>query len=101
MPSSHDLHSFPTRRSSDLGDKGSEAFLSDMVGAQSHEGARAMAMESLYEYGRSEEHTSELQSRRDLVCRLLPEKKKTDAMTNPDQRDARLALWRRIFTDVM
>ena len=33
------------------GDKGSEAFLSDMVGAPSHEGARAMAMESLYEYG--------------------------------------------------
>src|SRR5438874_8740357 len=29
------------------------------------------------EYGeRSEEHTSELQSRRDLVCRLLLEKKK-------------------------
>src|SRR5206468_10322020 len=26
---------------------------------------------------RSEEHTSELQSRSDLVCRLLPEKKKT------------------------
>ena len=32
------------------GDKGSEAFLSEMVGAQSH-AARAMAMESLYEYG--------------------------------------------------
>src|SRR5438874_8326570 len=28
---------------------------------------------------RSEEHTSELQSRRDLVCRLLLEKKKTSA----------------------
>src|SRR5438874_11818504 len=28
------------------------------------------------EGGRSEEHTSELQSRRDLVCRLLLEKKK-------------------------
>src|SRR6266496_6861656 len=28
---------------------------------------------------RSEEHTSELQSRRDLVCRLLLEKKKTIA----------------------
>src|SRR5690349_23455694 len=28
---------------------------------------------------RSEEHTSELQSRRDLVCRLLLEKKKDDA----------------------
>ncbi len=33
------------------GDKGSEAFLSEMVGAQSHVGARSMAMESLYEYG--------------------------------------------------
>ena len=32
-------------------DKGSEAFLSEMVGAQSHIGARSMAMESLYEYG--------------------------------------------------
>jgi putative urate catabolism protein len=37
-------------RSVDLGDAGSEAFLSEMVGAQSH-AARAMAMESLYEYG--------------------------------------------------
>ncbi|AEL09085.1 allantoinase PuuE [Xanthomonas campestris pv. raphani] len=33
------------------GDAGSEAFLSEMVGAPSHPGARAMAMESLYEYG--------------------------------------------------
>src|SRR5438874_10652954 len=33
---------------------------------------------------RSEEHTSELQSRRDLVCRLLLEKKKTaPASTSP------------------
>src|SRR5438874_8261199 len=30
---------------------------------------------------RSEEHTSELQSRRDLVCRLLLEKKKTKKAT--------------------
>src|SRR5690349_24016319 len=30
---------------------------------------------------RSEEHTSELQSRRDLVCRLLLEKKKITAVT--------------------
>src|SRR2546428_3942318 len=29
--------------------------------------------------GRSEEHTSELQSRSDLVCRLLLEKKKTQS----------------------
>src|SRR5215471_21601029 len=34
---------------------------------------------------RSEEHTSELQSRRDLVCRLLLEKKKKD---NPNTTNA-------------
>src|SRR6267378_8568200 len=37
---------------------------------------------------RSEEHTSELQSRRDLVCRLLLEKKKIQqkkALQNPIQ----------------
>ena len=33
------------------GDAGSEAFLSEMVGAGSHTGMRSMAMESLYEYG--------------------------------------------------
>src|SRR5690349_22682071 len=40
---------------------------------------RAPAMAGLQRSGRahrSEEHTSELQSRRDLVCRLLLEKKK-------------------------
>src|SRR5690349_24021382 len=48
--------------------------------------------------GRSEEHTSELQSRRDLVCRLLPEKKNrprappTAAMHDPSApRTARRA----------
>src|SRR2546422_2033923 len=35
---------------------------------------------------RSEEHTSELQSRLHLVCRLLLEKKKKKAMANPDPR---------------
>src|SRR5438874_4267486 len=37
--------------------------------------------------GRSEEHTSELQSRRDLVCRLLLEKKKKkqDQRVRPKQ----------------
>jgi allantoinase len=33
------------------GDPASEAFLSEMVGAPAHPAARAMAMESLYEYG--------------------------------------------------
>src|SRR2546428_5946655 len=32
---------------------------------------------------RSEEHTSELQSRSDLVCRLLLEKKKTRLLSSP------------------
>src|SRR5436305_9320310 len=35
--------------------------------------------------GRSEEHTSELQSRPHLVCRLLLEKKKTDHTTNKNK----------------
>src|SRR5690349_23371920 len=34
---------------------------------------------------RSEEHTSELQSRRDLVCRLLLEKKKNNTDHPPTQ----------------
>ncbi|EXS71213.1 allantoinase PuuE [Sphingobium sp. Ant17] len=38
-------------RSVDNGDGESEAFLSEMVGAASQTGARAMAIESLYEYG--------------------------------------------------
>src|SRR5690349_23440532 len=37
---------------------------------------RASNIEETCGYDRSEEHTFELQSRRDLVCRLLLEKKK-------------------------
>src|SRR5690349_23185311 len=37
---------------------------------------RCRITKELIACGRSEEHTSELQSRRDLVCRLLLEKKK-------------------------
>src|SRR5438874_3537323 len=36
-------------------------------------------------FSRSEEHTSELQSRRDLVCRLLLEKKKAIFLTRQHQ----------------
>src|SRR5436309_11726926 len=36
---------------------------------------------------RSEEHTSELQSRENLVCRLLLEKKKTHNSANRQSRD--------------
>src|SRR5690349_21943679 len=46
--------------------------------------------------GRSEEHTSELQSRRDLVCRLLLEKKKkTKARDERPERTARAEAARR------
>src|SRR5437660_8921441 len=38
---------------------------------------------------RSEEHTSELQSRGHLVCRLLLEKKKTKQRTTPPNRTAK------------
>src|SRR5258707_6149744 len=43
--------------------------------------------------GRSEEHTSELQSRQYLVCRLLLEKKKLDsfAQTGQESRPKHLA----------
>src|SRR5699024_11017491 len=40
--------------------------------------ARKMAEKKGIDIARSEEHTSELQSRFDLVCRLLLEKKKSD-----------------------
>src|SRR5690349_23947300 len=44
--------------------------------------------------GRSEEHTSELQSRRDLVCRLLLEKKKKKDMTNNHEQNSSDAIHR-------
>src|SRR5438132_8051271 len=60
-----DLHSFPTRRSSDLlGPRLQRGHAPAHRGVQHHAQRR-----------RSEEHTSELQSHSDLVCRLLLEKK--------------------------
>src|SRR5437868_9633947 len=67
-----DLHSFPTRRSSDLHvahrPERSEAPILGKGPLQPLDGG----------VRRSEEHTSELQSRFDLVCRLLLEKKKNN-----------------------
>src|SRR3712207_7417291 len=40
-------------------------------------------------HGRSEEHTSELQSRQYLVCRLLLEKKNTTPLRQPVSRNPR------------
>src|SRR5438105_15877993 len=69
-----DLHSFPTRRSSDLhtlGDPGDAAEGLARTQSRGELQQRPLAFPQ-----RSEEHTSELQSRVDLVCRLLLEKKK-------------------------
>src|SRR5690606_42093012 len=85
-----DLHSFPTRRSSDLLVKAHPVIVGDR---QARTGTRRCAtgpLRGLFREAfillqagccrrrlfRSEEHTSELQSRENLVCRLLLEKKK-------------------------
>src|SRR5690349_23778300 len=69
-----DLHSFPTRRSSDLDGHDRRAGDPELPGPAGRGPARRDVRRRP---SRSEEHTSELQSRRDLVCRLLLEKKKT------------------------
>src|SRR5438034_11674701 len=72
-----DLHSFPTRRSSDLGrviDATGKVVVPGGIDPHTHLAHPIMSHPD--EPGRSEEHTSELQSHSDLVCRLLLEKKK-------------------------
>src|SRR5205085_12346237 len=95
-----DLHSFPTRRSSDLcAEHRQEARLASAQalrdeddhepwtvarskkrpaksGASAGQTASVFAGRFLDLATRSEEHTSELQSQSNLVCRLLLEKKK-------------------------
>src|SRR5687768_17835710 len=93
-----DLHSFPTRRSSDLqrdvlldervlrlGQDAHEITLAERLELDANrepplqlgdEIGRLRHVERAGRDERSEEHTSELQSRLHLVCRLLLEKKK-------------------------
>src|SRR3712207_7910489 len=92
-----DLPSFPTRRSSDLVENVRRLISSRQVTTfiTNHTqgslilrppGIRAFGPtidEPMYkDLGRSEEHTSELQSRQYLVCRLLLEKKNTPPSTS-------------------
>src|SRR5690606_41597934 len=82
------LHSFPTRRSSDLrgarhrqARRGALRSLQARLqgGILAERGWRFKASTPICAVSfdpRSEEHTSELQSRENLVCRLLLEKKK-------------------------
>src|SRR5207253_9772118 len=81
-----DLHSFPTRRSSDL--LGCRAVQAKTDCNRSCAGRAYGRQQNQYKAGpgfiliRSEEHTSELQSRGHLVCRLLLEKKKKKKKRN-------------------
>src|SRR5437773_7259458 len=76
-PDHRDLHSFPTRRSSDLTIFRAGAFETTILKEKSNNIAMAGARPTREGFDiRSEEHTSELQSHHDLVCRLLLEKKK-------------------------
>src|SRR5690606_41727140 len=79
-------HSFPTRRSSDLFVWWKETYGDDFYVELNRHGIpeEDVVNETLLKFAekhnvkRSEEHTSELQSRENLVCRLLLEKKKTE-----------------------
>src|SRR5437899_5156125 len=66
-----DVHSFPTRRSSDLDRMG---HFYNTINKETLDLQRGVVQNEKRQ--RSEEHTSELQSLRHLVCRLLLEKKK-------------------------
>src|SRR5690606_41492067 len=85
--------SFPTRRSSELnqtpareGSRRAARYRSGVrFGTCQIAGAERLRQPcaqrgrpACYVFGRSEEHTSELQSSENLVCRLLLEKKNTD-----------------------
>src|SRR5206468_11292091 len=90
------LHSFPTRRSSDLTHRRRATstpvlhiWMASTISAITLSPCRlcfcvlaAIRSERPKQslHGRSEEHTSELQSRSDLVCRLMLEKKNNKEM---------------------
>src|SRR5690606_41399099 len=80
-----ELHPFPTRRSSDLGAPGKRGAASGRgVAARERRGdpggaRRRRCLAARPAQPRSEEHTSELQSRENLVCRLLLEKKNKES----------------------
>src|SRR2546430_12510041 len=56
----------------------------ERIPVQSFYEGQSFLYELVKSLSRSEEHTSELQSQSNLVCRLLLEKKKTAYHTHPD-----------------
>src|SRR5438046_8001858 len=87
-----DLHSFPTRRSSDLHWPGSTDLPTSTAPVRTGANMPVRSTESTksamrdFIHTRSEEHTSELQSLTNLVCRLLLEKKKKKKL-NPQNNN--------------
>src|SRR5438034_3707505 len=83
------LHSFPTRRSSDLGLSFRErtSMPRKPLPLNSAAWPSTQTIPALPHYQRSEEHTSELQSHSELVCRLLLEKKKETELRAERQRE--------------
>src|SRR5205809_6320049 len=83
--------SFPTRRSSDLDCPGKSGPWPPRESAceararRACAGLRAECRARGPSHARSEEHTSELQSRLHLVCRLLLEKKKETDQTKKEE----------------
>src|SRR5205809_5023425 len=80
-------HSFPTRRSSDLGTGPDRMISYEAAEGEEVEIKGSAALKDGWEKStgwRSEEHTSELQSRLHLVCRLRPEKKNKLSSWSPD-----------------
>src|SRR5437773_6012689 len=82
------LPSFPTRRSSDLLTFNFNTFYSVTKVTAISTDNQIVAAHRRHAW-RSEEHTSELQSHHDLVCRLLLEKKHKHTTTGPPQRQWR------------
>src|SRR5688500_19637762 len=101
MGFSDPLHFFPTRRSSDLNDLKAPAELTMLAKTLLHldaitkkldpdydpqrvirDYAEDLIAQKLKQKFRSEEHTSELQSPCNLVCRILLEKKKNKSREN-------------------
>src|SRR5699024_12674298 len=81
------IHSFPTRRSSDLIEQDGKLVQVDPEDVAVGDTIVIKAGEKIPLDGvvlRSEEHTSELQSRFDLVCRLLLEKKNSAVGLGPN-----------------
>src|SRR5690606_39851616 len=93
-----DVHFFPTRRSSDLrlqittaslqgaGSIASNGLL-QLQGQDVRLGSTRAQQIQISAGARSEEHTSELQSREKLVCRLLLEKKQSSRRPGQQRSD--------------